>query len=80
MISPPEAAPVCSGNMLELTCTVTGSFLIPEGETTARRYERILHTTSIPATSQLVVNSITFIFSRTSAVNSKFAIDIHVTD
>ena len=76
IISPPGIAPVCRGDQLELTCTVTGSFLewsfslIPEGETTARRYARVLHTTSIPATSQLVVNSITFTFSRTSAVNS----------
>ena len=77
MISPPGVAPVCNGDQLELTCTMPGSFvewsffLIPEGETTARGYVRTLHSSdSFPASSDLEVNSITFIFSRISAAGS----------
>ena len=44
VISPPGVVSVCSGDQLELTCTVHGTFLewsfflVPEGETMARRY------------------------------------------
>ena len=44
-------------------------FLIPEKETTARKYSRILSSQSAPM-SDLEVNSITFIFSRISAAGS----------
>jgi hypothetical protein len=76
MISPPGVASVCSGDQLELTCTTPGTFLewnfflVPEGGTTARRYDRTLHSTSFPAPSDLEVNTITFTFSRISAEGS----------
>ena len=44
MISPSGMVSVCSGGQLELTYTVAGTllewsfFLVPEGETMARRY------------------------------------------
>ena len=71
MISPLGMAPACSGDQLELTCTTRGRFLewsfslIPEGDTTARRYARVLNPNS--PTSTLEVNSITFTFSIISA-------------
>ena len=74
MISPPGIAPVCSGDQLELICTTTGRFLelsfflIPEGDTTARRYSRVLNSDS--PTSELEVNTITFMFSIISAGSS----------
>ena len=76
-ISPPEKASVCREQQLELTCTTTGSFLqwsfslIPEGETTTRRYSFTL--TSLNPTNQaqqLRVNSTIFTFVRNSAANS----------
>ena len=76
VISPPTVAPVCSGDLLELRCTTAGSFLewsfflIPDGETTARKYARVLHSQS-PATSELTVSSITFTFSRISTEGSE---------
>ena len=77
MIIPPGVyiAPVCSGGLLELTCTTPGSFLewsfffIPEGETTARKYFRSLHTES--SATSLMINSITFTFSRISTHGSE---------
>ena len=70
----PEVVSVCSGgSQLELTCTVAGTFLewsfflVPEGETMARNFFRSLHSGSVPATSDLEVNSIMFTFSRISA-------------
>ena len=68
---------MCRGHQLEITCTVTGSFLewgfylIHEGETTARR--RTLIVTSLSPNNQtqtLQVNSTMFTFLRTSAANS----------
>jgi hypothetical protein len=76
MISPPGVASVCSGGQLDLTCTTPGTFLewsfflVPEGDTSGRRYDRILHSELVPATSYLEVNSITFIFSRISPPGS----------
>ena len=75
VISPPEVASVCSGDQLELTCTVAETFLewsvflVPEGETMARKFFRIIHSGS--ATSDLEVNSITFTFLRISAEGSQ---------
>ena len=75
-ISPSQTASVCRGAQLELTCTTTGSLLewsfllVPEGEKTARPYARVLHSQSVPATSDLEVNSIIFIFLRISAEGS----------
>ena len=46
MISSPETAPVCDGDQLELTCSITGRqvewsiFGIPENQTTVVRYGR----------------------------------------
>ena len=77
IISPSEIAPTCSGDQLNLTCNVTGSFLqwsfslIPEGETTAR--DHMFTLTSLNPTNQiqqLSVNSTMFTFSRSSAANS----------
>lgn len=71
VICPLAIAPVCQGDQLELTCTVTGRFLewsfflIPEGETTARRYVRSLGPNA--RVSTLEVNSITFTFSVSSS-------------
>ena len=76
MISPSGVASVCSGGQLELTCTTPGTilewsfFLVPEGEIMARRFFRSLHSGSVPATSDLKVNSITFTLSRISAEGS----------
>ena len=76
-ISPPEKVSVCRGHQLELTCNVTGSVLqwsfslIPEGETTTRRYSFTL--TNLNPTNQaqqLSVNSTMFTFLRNSAANS----------
>ena len=75
VISPPEVTSVCSGGQLELTCTVPGTFLewsfflVPEGETMARRFFRTIHLES--ATSDLEVNSLTFTFSIISADGSQ---------
>ena len=69
-ISPSWTASVCRGAQSELTCTTTGSllewsfFLVPEGEATARSFARVLHSQSVPSTSDLEVNSITFTFIR----------------
>ena len=77
VISPPGVVSVCSGGQLELTCTVAGTFLewsfflVTEGETMARRFSRILNPGSVPATSDLEVNSITINFSRISAKDSQ---------
>ena len=77
MISPSGVVSVCSGGQLELTCTVPGTFLewtfflVPEGETMARRFFRSLYSGSLPATSDLEVNSITFTFSGISAEGSQ---------
>ena len=76
MISPHGIASSCSGDSLELTCTTPGSFaewsffLIPEQEAAARKFVRVLHVDSVLASSELLVNSITFIFSRISAPGS----------
>ena len=72
-ISPSQMVSVCSGDQLtlELTCTVTGRFvqwsffLIPEGETAARRYTRSLGPNSLPST--LEVNTVIFTFLVSSA-------------
>jgi hypothetical protein len=59
-----------------LTCTTPGTllewsfFLVPEGETMARRYYRVLHSESFPAKSDIRANSITFTFSRISSQGS----------
>ena len=78
MISPPGVAPVCDRDQLELTCTTTGNQLewrfnvIRGNATTATEFSRIIGATgsASAAMSQLVVNSITFSFSRTSAEDS----------
>jgi hypothetical protein len=77
MISPPGIVSVCSGDQLELTCTTPGSllewtfFLVRARELEGdRRYDRVLHSDSVPATSDLKVNSITFTFSRISSQGS----------
>ena len=86
VISPFEVVSVCSGGQLELTCTVAGTFLewsfflVTEGETMARRFSRILNPGSVPATSDLEVNSITFTFSRISANGSQPLHGIKITD
>lgn len=75
VICPPGIAPVCQGDQLELTCTVTGKFLewsfflVPEGETAAKRYIRSLGPNTHMST--LEVNSITFTFSVSSAGSSE---------
>jgi hypothetical protein len=85
MISPGVAS-VCSGDQLVLTCTTSGKFLewsfflVPEGETMARRYDRILHSELAPATSDIEVNSITLTFSRISAEGSLPLISTIVID
>ena len=85
VITPSGVAPVCNRGLLELTCTTPGSFLewsfflIPEGETTVRRYFRSLHTES-PATSELMINSITFTFSRISTEGSEPLISMLLID
>ena len=72
-ISPAHMASVCRGDQLELICTTNRIFLewsfslISEGETSARTYSRILNILSGPAIPGLLVNSITFSFSRVSA-------------
>ena len=74
-ISPHGTAPVCSRNQLELSCNTTGSplewrfRLTPQNSTTATEYPRVITASGQPndKTTQLVLNSMTFIFSRTSA-------------
>ena len=81
-LSIPGVAPACNGDQLELTCTTTGEFLqwrfrvIRGNETIATEFTRtIASTVSISEViSQLVVNSIVFDFSRTSARDSLLVI------
>ena len=78
IISPPGLAPVCDGDQLELTCTTTGSQLewrfnvIRGNTTTATEFSRIISAvgSASDAISLLVINSITFRFSRTSVEDS----------
>ena len=77
MISSPGIAPVCDGDQLKLTCSITGNqvewsvFGIPEGEMTARRYGRGLLNNGInQAPVDLMVNSVLFTFSRVSPPNT----------
>jgi hypothetical protein len=71
-ISPPETAPACIGDQLEITCTVTGSFLkwsinlfLSTGD---ESYTRILSTFS--EITYLQVNNTQFTFSRVSPQSS----------
>ena len=72
---PSGVAPVCSGDQLELTCTITEEFLqwrfsiFRENETSATVVTRTVSSTG-PAMSQLIANSTVFNFSRISAHNS----------
>ena len=79
-MSPSGVAPVCSGGQLELMCTtsITGMFLrwsfslIRGSDTTPTYFTRTI-TPSVStneAMSYLIVNSVTFNFSRLSAQNS----------
>ena len=74
-LSPSGVAPVCSGDQLELMCTITGELLqwrfrvFRGDETSATQLTRAVSSTS-PATSYLIVNSTVFNFSRISAHNS----------
>ena len=78
MISPVGIVPVCSGALFELSCNTTGSplewrfSLTPENGTTATEYSRVITATGQPIdkTTQLVIDSMTFIFTRTSAEDS----------
>ena len=74
-LSPSGVAPVCSGDQLELMCTITGdllqwSFSVFRGnETTAIDFRRTITPTSAEML-QLVVDSLVFNFSRISAPDS----------
>ena len=75
ILSPSGVAPVCSGDQLELTCTITGDPLqwrfsvIRGNETSDTEIRRSVNSIG-PVTSNLTVNSIVFNFSRISAHNS----------
>ena len=77
MISPPGTAPVCDGDQLELTCSITGSqvewsvFGIPENQTTVVRYGRRLLNVQSGQIQPLIVNSVLFNFSRISPPDSQ---------
>jgi hypothetical protein len=76
-ISPSGVAPVCPGGQLELMCTTstTGMFLrwsfdlIRGNEATPTHFTRTITPSSLTM-SYLIVNSVTFNFSRISAQNS----------
>ena len=77
ILSPPEVAPVCSGDELELTCAVPGRALewvitlMPPEDTT---YEYPLINSveqSLPVHTIKVNNNISLIFSRSSPLNSR---------
>ena len=68
-LSPSGVAPVCSGDQLELTCTVTGALLQWRFSTIRGELTRTVTSTG-PAMSQLTVNSTVFNFSRISADSS----------
>ena len=68
-LSPSEVAPVCSGDQLELMCTVTGALLQWRFSTILGELTRTITSTG-PAMSQLTVLSTVFNFSRISADSS----------
>ena len=76
-LSPPGIASVCSGDDLELTCNTTGRFLewsfslIPENETAPTRYTWVLQNSGPNnlQTFQRVIDSMTFLYSRSSTEN-----------
>ena len=79
-ISPSRVAPVCFGGQLELMCTTSltgrllqwGFSLICGSDTTPTEFTRtiIASVSESGAMSYLIVNSVTFNFSRISAQNS----------
>ena len=80
-ISPSGIISVCSGDQLELTCTITDSrsfallrwnvTLIPENATTPKVYDRTISSSSpSDQTAHLMINYTTITFSRISARNS----------
>ena len=66
MISPARVAPVCSGDLLELTCSTPGSILEWAFATLYKR--AVSRTNQVPA--PLSIDSTWFTFSRLSAQNS----------
>ena len=78
MISPPGVAPVCSGDQIELTCTLMSQgllewqFTLTPVNTTSPRFvsQAISRTSTENQLFSLVIDSNTFTFSRISAQNS----------
>jgi hypothetical protein len=78
LISPPEVAPVCSGDELELACTAPGRALewnitlMPPSEDMTYEYRYPLNSVeqSFPVHT-ITVNNVSFIFSRISPSNSR---------
>ena len=72
MISPSGIASVCSGEHLDITCTISGTFIRwyirPENESNAfRTYIRTLSSLSVVSgVAPLMINSTMFSFSRIS--------------
>ena len=60
---------MCSGDQLELTCTVTGALLQWRFSTILGEFTRTVTSTG-PAMSQLIINPTVFNFSRISADSS----------
>ena len=77
ILSPPEVAPVCSGDNLELTCTIPGRglewviTLMPLSEDTTYEYPLNSLEQSIPIHTIKVNNNISLIFSRVSPPKSR---------
>ena len=75
-LSPPEVAPVCSGDELELTCTVPGRALewfitlMPTSEDVTFEHPLNSVEQSLPVHTIKVNNNTSFIFSRTSPPNT----------
>ena len=77
-LRPPEVAPVCSGDELELTCTIPGRglewviTLMPPSEDTTYEYPLNSVEMSLPVHTIKVNNqNISLIFSRVSPPNSR---------
>ena len=77
MISPPDRAPVCRRDTLNLTCTTSGRFqewsfsLTPENATASIRYIRTLQLDGPNhlQTYEQMIGSTTFLYLRSSAEN-----------
>ena len=70
MLSPPEMAPVCHGDQLELICSTTGTVLEWRITLNARNYSRLISITSVSSNLTVPTSTALFTFSRKSTLRS----------